>query len=147
MYEYKFISRENSIYQQVLDLRYKNFFKKLNLKKDIVLDEDEEKAFHLVCVNQDELIGYCRLVVNENIGYLSQIVVNEKYRGQGIGKQLILMNEKKALELGVSQIRLAAKVEVVEFYYKLGYSKLGDVFPSKKTGLPHQLLIKKISGE
>ena len=48
MYEYKFISREDSIYQQVLDLRYKNFFKKLNLKKDIVLDEDEEKAFHLV---------------------------------------------------------------------------------------------------
>lgn len=146
MYEYMYINVKDPIYQQVLELRYQEFFKKLNLNKDIVVDEDEDKAIHLVCVIQDELIGYCRLVVKENIGFLSQIVIEEKYRGKGIGTKLILMNEDKAREIGVSEMRLSAKVEVLEYYYKLGYSNVGEIYPSKKTGLPHRMVAKKIGG-
>jgi len=144
MYNYRYINLEDPIYQQVLELRYNEFFKRFSTSRDIVIDEDENNAIHLVCTENNNLIGYCRLVLKDNIAYLSQIVVDEKYRCKGIGRKLINTNEHKAKDLGAAEIRLNAKVELLDFYKKLGYTSVGDVFPSKKTGLPHQTLMKKV---
>lgn len=64
MYTYKYINTKDPLYQLVLELRYNNFFKRFNLRKDIVLDEDENIAFHLVCAKNNilynDLYPVCR---------------------------------------------------------------------------------------
>jgi predicted GNAT family N-acyltransferase len=54
------------------------------------------------------------------------------------------LSENKALELGASGIELDARADAVEYYQHKGYVKSGTVFPSKKTGLPHQTMIKSL---
>lgn len=145
-YEYKFIVKEKDIdlYKQVLQLRYNEFFGKLGLEEKILQDEYEENAIHLICIHKNELIGYCRLNKEENIGIFSQFVVQAGYRRRGIGKKLMDIIEQKALSLNINLIKMSAKIESINFYKRLGYVEEGEIFSSSKTGLPHQSLIKCI---
>lgn len=145
--KYAYIKCSEPVYQDILDMRYDEFFKRFQLPREIITDADEENAYHLVCMEGNKLIGYMRMVVLGKTGHLSQFVVDNAYRGHGIGTKLIRMNEEKAYKVGVKVMELSAKVERLDFYYRLGYSNVGEVFLSKKTGLPHRIVRKTLRKE
>ncbi|MBI3232336.1 MAG: GNAT family N-acetyltransferase [Candidatus Doudnabacteria bacterium] len=82
-------------------------------------------------------IGRAFLYIIENdlhkrpYGLLEDLFVNEKYRGTGLGKQLLLMAVKEAKKrklyklIGTSR---SSRAEVHSFYEKHGFKKYGFEF-------------------
>lgn len=143
--EYIFISKKNPMYKQAAAIRYHIFFKPYGLGWDMVYDNLEEKAVHLICIQGEEVLGYGRLTYEtEETVAVSQLVVKESYQNQGIGKGLMKHFIHFSRKEGYREIILNAKVEVMGFYEKLGFLLEGDTFPSKKTGIPHIKMIKEL---
>ena len=58
-------------------------------------------------------------------GQIRYMAVDPDYRGQGLGKQILLALENAAREQGLVQLRLHAREPVVGFYQQHGYELLG----------------------
>lgn len=87
-----------------------------------------------VCVAEvnDSVVAYLSIEVHheqENFIYLDDISVSEKYRGNGIGTQLIKIAEKFAEETDISTIVLHVEKSnrsAFKLYERLGYSIISD---------------------
>jgi GNAT superfamily N-acetyltransferase len=55
---------------------------------------------------KDNITGVLDFIVEGNVGYIENLLVGEEYRGQGIGKSLVLFVEKFAKEQGCTKIWL-----------------------------------------
>ena len=67
-------------------------------------------------------------------GFVDGFIVDPDYRKLGVGTQLLLEAEKRAVKKGISQIDLGAKTfckDAIALYEKLGYTKLHRVFLMK----------------
>jgi len=139
---FEFIPLDSKWYEQVVNLRYKNFFKDLNLPREIVSDSNEEESTHLVCINSERLLGYGRLTIDQNISQISQVVVDPEVRGQGIASEIISRLIKRAIENNSDKIYLNARLNAIDFYRKFDFKPVGEVFSSSKTTIPHQRMEK-----
>ena len=96
------------------------------------MPEDEAKcsldhsAIKISIVKDNETIGICRVVWDYGYtAYLADVIVDEKYRGQGIGKLLV----NTALDRLKSKMKPGWKMKVVlvaaagkeDFYKKFGF--------------------------
>jgi len=119
-------------YNQLLELR-------LDVLHDSLSDEfidgfSEGSCLHVACVDniEDKVIGgYMLLPVDNNIIRIMQVVVDDKYRGQGIGKDLVAYAEKLAIKNNYKKIVMHARISAVDFYTKLDYKMIGNVFEEK----------------
>lgn len=144
-YEYFFINEGNYLYNEALKLRYNVFFKNANCKNDVLIDNLEKDAIHLICYEKGKtVIGYGRLNILGNRAHISQLVVDENYRKRGIALHIMNMINEKIISQNVKESFLNAKVDAIKFYEKLGYYDIGGIFPSKKTGIPHIRMVKSI---
>jgi len=60
------------------------------------------------------------------VGTIEDVIVDEKYRGQGIGKEMILRAIKKAKQLKMTYLNLtshASRIEANSLYQKIGFKK------------------------
>lgn len=90
-----------------------------------------------ICVvkENDHFIGYCIMSHHEGAGEIDSIYIDERYRSQGIGKQLLIRAQQWFEKQEISDIF----VEIVEgneavfsFYEDVGFRKYVTVF--KNTG-------------
>lgn len=56
---------------------------------------------------------------------IEEIVVDEKFRGKGLGKNLILFLLEVSQSLGCYKASLCCKEELIPFYSKTGMTKAG----------------------
>lgn len=136
--EYKFIDQFNSYYIQVINLRINLFFKNFENAIELINDTDENTSKHIVCIDNENVIGTGRLTIRNSIGIISQIAVSKPHQHQGIGKEIlnILINECK--KQNENKIMLSARETAVSFYKKFKFESVGTIYPSRKTGIPHQ---------
>lgn len=60
--------------------------------------------------------------------YLSKLAVEPELQGQGLGRRMVARAEDRARELGLPQVELETRVELIEnhrFYLALGYAEAG----------------------
>ena len=132
------IETEDTIYEQVLDLRYELFFKAFDLPKSIVVDDLEEYSEHFVIQQGEALVAYARLTDQGSKTYkISQVVVQPAMQRKGFGTKLLKKMLSHAQEIGATRVELNSQVSAKGIYSRLGFSELGEVYPSKSTGLPH----------
>ncbi|MFT8312986.1 MAG: GNAT family N-acetyltransferase [Clostridium sp.] len=143
-YKYLYINNDSGLYKEVVEMRYRIFFKPFNCSMDMVFDNLEEESIHLVCCDNNIVAGYARLNIIDKTAQISQVVVKEEYRKKGIGSELIRELTDKSRESGMKKIILNAKIEIVDLYRSLGYEAVGQEFPSIKTGLSHIKMEKTI---
>jgi len=74
-----------------------------------------------VALDNDKIIG----VVRGGLIRVSNLFVNGKYHGQGIGKRLMTKFETEAKKLGSEKIKIRASLYAVPFYKKMDYKKTG----------------------
>ncbi|MDI9218636.1 GNAT family N-acetyltransferase [Clostridium tertium] len=105
---------------------------KLNSKLDylnIKSIAEDKSSIVLVAQLNDDVIGYVNSNLIEDINYnkrldINDIIVDEKYRGLGVGHQLILELEKNAKQNEVMYIVNSNKEyneEEVKFYNRQGF--------------------------
>lgn len=132
-------------YDQVLALRYEVLRKPLNLEFSVADLQLEYKNLHLAIYdNQFQLLATAMLVLapDETVE-MRQVAVLPDAQGKGVGRYLVHAFEKKALQLGFHQIRLAARDTAIPFYSKLGYLPIGKTY--KKLNISHQDMQKNLS--
>jgi GNAT superfamily N-acetyltransferase len=98
----------------------------------------ESKTDELFCAKiNDKIIGFCAYAIVNNFwqeGYISYVyamVVDERYRGQGIGTILIYEAINKSKECGFKRIELDSgfpRERAHKFYEKLGFEKRAYLF-------------------
>ena len=78
------------------------------------------------------------------IFYIDTVFVEEEYRRQGVGTELLREAEKRAEALGANLIRLDTfNWQGREFYKKLGYEEAGG-YSSAEDGFSEYFFVKRI---
>ena len=135
----------SSRYDALVQLRYKILLEPLGLK---FLDSfrDKEAGFlHIGCIEDldNKLVGGLVLApVNDEDVRMMQVVVDTRYQGEGIGRELVRYAEKRAKASGFSKIIMHAMLSVVNFYERIGYVQEGDIF--EENGITFAKMVKQI---
>lgn len=88
---------------------------------------NNKNAFCFSVEFDNHLIGWMRLIDNKTDGkfYVSSLYILPKYQGLGIGKKLMQIAEKKAVELNHSDIWIGVMEKntlTLNWYKKLGFN-------------------------
>lgn len=107
-----------------------------------ILASLKENQNEIVCLAFDErtAIGYCTGFVVRSICYgkirldVESLYVEEAFRRQGVGRQLIRFIEETAMKMGIQHFHINAEAVnqgAVIFYRKLGYEDAGEILLEK----------------
>lgn len=98
-----------------------------------------------------QVIGWMKLFDNKSDGnfYLSSLYILKDYQGLGIGKELISVADKKALELNHSRIWVGVmkkNINTLTWYKKLGFNFIkAEPFKMGETEVSHLIGYKKLN--
>jgi ribosomal protein S18 acetylase RimI-like enzyme len=84
-------------YQCELDKYYRPFLKYKNLEKEVLGSLKDKNTIVLLAKLDKKIIGYCVSGVEKapsyaavaQIGYIYTVIIDNKYRGKGIGKKIL----------------------------------------------------------
>ena len=113
---------------------YKNLINQLTIVNDFskedfenYLNETRYKKIFLIIVD-DNIVGTGTVLIErkisrdfKNVGHLEDIVIDEKYRGKGYGKELILYLISYCKENNCYKIILNCEEKNKKFYEKSGF--------------------------
>ena len=112
-------------------LRIEVFVKEQKVPIELELDEKDysENTVHIGYFNNDKLIGVARLIdMDKDVIHIGRVVIDKEYRGQGIGRELIIGCENIAQQILKRKtiIELNAQIQAENFYKSLGYNRVND---------------------
>jgi GNAT superfamily N-acetyltransferase len=93
--------------------------------------------FYIVALYGPQVVGFCSLTVKHNLwvqgflGNLDEMIVEESYRGQGIGGKLVKRITEIAKEKNCKRLELESsfhREEAHKFYEELGFEKRAYLF-------------------
>lgn len=93
--------------------------------------------FYIVAKDGERVVGFCSLTVKHNLwlqdflGNVDEMVVDENYRGQGIGKKLMQRITEIATENNCKRLELESsfhRERAHAFYEELGFEKRAFLF-------------------
>lgn len=143
----RIIGYRSPLYNQAAQLRYQLFYQEHQIPFDSIFAATEPQDTHVAIVNRAVgcVIAYGRLAQQHPFEcQIYQMVVAPQYQGQGFGTQLLEALTEIAVDRGIQNIVLHARVAKAGFYQKLGFTAIGDVFASPTTGIPHIKMKKQL---
>ena len=121
-------------------IRKQVFIIEQNIPEEEEWDDQDMISDHFVVYDQDQPIATARLLQNNSVG---RVAVLKAYRGQGIGRMIMLEIIRQAHQQDRKFLQLSSQVHAISFYEKLGFSIQGDAYD--ECGIPHikmQLVIE-----
>ncbi|NPA50272.1 MAG: N-acetyltransferase [Epsilonproteobacteria bacterium] len=98
------------------------------VKKGIILPRSDDeiatniRSYTLIEI-EDKIVGFGALhIYSPNLAEIRSLVVDEEYRGRGVGKEVVQKLLKEAKELGVKEV-LVLTYEP-QFFKKLGFMEI-----------------------
>ena len=110
---------------QARDIRQKVFVEEQGFVNEF--DDIDESAYHVCVFDGVQAVATGRLFEDKAGWHIGRVAVLSEYRGQMLGKKVMLSLEQKAREIGIKEISLSAQVRAKGFYEKLGYKSLDDL--------------------
>ncbi len=130
----------NKLEQDAKFIRKQVFIIEQNIPEEEEWDDQDMISDHFVVYDQDQPIATARLLQNNSVG---RVAVLKAYRGQGIGRMIMLEVIRQAHQQDRKFLQLSSQVHAISFYEKLGFSIQGDAYD--ECGIPHikmQLVIE-----
>ncbi|MBQ1494431.1 GNAT family N-acetyltransferase [Acinetobacter junii] len=121
-------------------IRKQVFIIEQNIPEEEEWDDQDMISDHFVVYDQDQPIATARLLQNNSVG---RVAVLKSYRGQGIGRMIMLEIIRQVHQQDRKFLQLSSQVHAISFYEKLGFSIQGDAYD--ECGIPHikmQLVIE-----
>lgn len=107
-------------------------------------------TFHVGGFINDELVAVASILENNNATYklnnamqLRGMAVLEEFQGKGYGQQVLTFAETMALKRNKKILWMNARIVAVDFYKRLDYNKIGNVFEVLTIG-KHYVMFKKL---
>lgn len=96
------------------------------------LDNKDQSAYHLIVKDNNEIVGVLR-ILPEGVSYkemaIGRLVVKKSHRGQGIAlKMMSYAIDFIVNDLNKSKIRLSGQAYLIDFYQKLGFKRVSEVY-------------------
>ena len=112
-------------------LRIEVFVKEQKVPIELELDDKDhsDNTVHIGYFHEDNLIGIARLIdMDKDVIHIGRVVIDKEYRGQGIGRELIIGCENIAQQILKRKIiiELSAQIQAENFYKSLGYNRVND---------------------
>ncbi|NVJ85626.1 MAG: GNAT family N-acetyltransferase [Algoriphagus sp.] len=114
----------------------------------VFLDQDnkDQKCHHLLLYQEQDLVGYCR-IVPAGLSYeevaIGRVVTAPSVRRKGFGRKVMELGIEACQELyGPCAIRLGAQTYALGFYESLGFQSEGDVYD--EDGIEHIEMVRRI---
>ena len=130
-------------------LRIKVFVEEQKVPIELELDEKDnsENTVHIGFFDNNKLIGIARLIdLDKDVIHIGRVVIDKEYRGQGIGRELIIGCENIAQQILKRKIiiELSAQIQAENFYKSLGYNRVNDII-YLDAGIEHVDMKKEIN--
>jgi predicted GNAT family N-acyltransferase len=125
----KEINYHSEEYQRLLNFRFNNLRKPLNLNwsKEDLLNENQQNHFALK--NQSEIVGsFCLKKIDCSTIRLRQMAIEKKWRRQGYGSSILKFTEKFAIKNNYKKIIIIARLSALDFYKKNFFKTSGNIF-------------------
>jgi len=116
-------------YQKLLNFRFQNLRKPLNLEwsKNDLMNEDQQNHFALK--NQNEIVGsFCLKKIDCSTIRLRQMAIEKKLQKQGYGSSILKFTEKFAIMNNYKKIIIIARLSAIDFYKKNFFKTSGNIF-------------------
>ena len=118
-------------------VRQQVFILEQGVPAELELDEFDSSAAHVLAYQDAHCIGTGRLVnLSAKQAQIGRMAVLAKFRGKGIGKQILQKLVDLSASQGVREIILHSQVSAIPFYEKLGFQAQGEVY--EEAGIPHR---------
>lgn len=91
---------------------------------------DQENKYFVVSEREGDVAGYMLFSINIDSIVIELIAVDEKYKGQKVGKSLILNMESFAIDLGINKVKVGTQVNNIsaaQFYNAMGFKYVSCV--------------------
>jgi len=124
-------------------LRFAVFCEEQGVTLEAEQDGRDQSAVHVVVMEDDRLIGTCRLLIDSGVARLGRMVVSAERRGAGVGSAILEEADRTALAAGAGAIRLNAQVPARGVYDRAGYEAEGAVFMEE--GIEHVTMEKRLA--
>ncbi|MGT2933800.1 GNAT family N-acetyltransferase [Streptococcus catagoni] len=132
-------------YLDAVKIRQTVFVGEQGVPQNIEIDKDEAHCLHFtVYSDSGSPCATCRILpdnVNQ-IASLQRMAVLSDYRGQEIGKTLILYAMDYFRIQGFEKMVLHAQLSAEDFYKKLGFTCQGEIF--QEAGIDHITMEKDL---
>ena len=130
-------------------LRIEVFVKEQKVPMELEFDEKDnsENTVHIGFFDNNKLIGVARLIdLDKDVIHIGRVVIDKEYRGQGIGRELIIGCENIAQQILKRKkiIELSAQIQAENFYKSLGYNRVNDII-YLDAGIEHVDMMKEIN--
>lgn len=108
------------------EIRKQVFIQEQSVPVELEWDGLDEAALHLLAISENnEPIATARLLTD---GHIGRVAVLSNWRKQGIGTAMMQAIIKQAEQLEYKQLKLAAQIQALPFYVRLGFEAYGDEF-------------------
>ena len=127
---------------RLIRLREEVFVVEQKVPLEIELDDEDDRATHLVAKAGREVVGTARLVVKGTSGKIGRMAVRKGWRRKKVGDRLMIALVPIARERGVSTLLLHAQLHAVPFYQKQGFQAEGS--PFEEAGIVHVAMRRNV---
>jgi predicted GNAT family N-acyltransferase len=126
-----------------LDLRERVFCGEQGVSFEADQDGRDPEATHIVAVEDETVIGTCRLVFRGPVARLGRLVVERDRRGDGIAAAILARADEIASNGGAEAIALHAQTYAQSLYERAGYEEHGPTFVEE--GIEHVAMEKRLA--
>lgn len=110
----------------IIKIRTEVFIKEQGFKDEF--DEIDKTCFHIVLYDNKKPVATCRYFNESETFHIGRVAIIKEYRGKHLGNKIMQIAENEIKSEGGQIVEVSAQVRVSEFYKKLGYNKVGDIY-------------------
>lgn len=132
---------DNTNMDAIFALRTEVFVVEQQVDPTIERDSRDKDATHIVATIDGEVVGCARLFWEDG-AHIGRLAVKKSHRGQGVGRAICHYICDLAKERNCHQVWLNAQLVSYDFYLKIGFVPVGEVF--YEAGMAHVKMIGKL---
>jgi predicted GNAT family N-acyltransferase len=125
-----------------LELRHDVFCVEQGVPEHEELDGHDHEGVHLIAIQDDELLGTCRLLLVGRTVQFSRLAVRGSARRQGIATALLEAADQETRSAGARRLVLHAQTYARRLYEQAGYLPRGK--PFREAGIEHIAMEKEL---
>jgi predicted GNAT family N-acyltransferase len=139
---YKLVTGDVEL-QEAFEVRRQVFVREQGISEELVFDEHDREALHMVVKDGERVIGSARVqFLADNQAKLERMAIVKLYRRKGIGKEMLLFLDVVWRDKQVRQVIIHAQFEVAPFYKSCGFDEFG--LPFREAGIKHIKMRKRL---
>ena len=120
----------------IYSLRKAVFIDEQGVPAAIEIDELDPICQHVLAWRDGIAVGTGRIAPDGRIGRMAVVA---SYRGQGIGRDILIGLMRLGRDMGVDRLYLSSQCQAIPFYEKAGFVVSGPVY--EEAGISHRLML------